>query len=156
MKDGYNITCKFSSNVLLDKGRGPKICKKGVFLLFNFSGIYISLGNVRVCSANWIVYQVGQSLVTLECCCMEALQYGSVSASLLSRPRPCSGIIDTPSAQCSIFSCCPFVRFPISLLGFQSLVISCFQVAIWLKYRQSDVNSQHNQQIIAMVSCIWL
>ena len=30
-------------------------------------------------------------------------------------------------------------------LNFQRLVISCFQVAIWLKYRQSDVNPQYNQ-----------
>ena len=30
-------------------------------------------------------------------------------------------------------------------LNFQRLVISCFQVAIWLKYRWSDVNPQYNQ-----------
>ena len=30
-------------------------------------------------------------------------------------------------------------------LNFHRLVISCFQVAIWLKYRWSDVNPQHNQ-----------
>ena len=31
-------------------------------------------------------------------------------------------------------------------LNFQRLVISCFQVAIWRKYRSSDVNPQYNQQ----------
>ena len=30
-------------------------------------------------------------------------------------------------------------------LNFQRLVISCFQVAIWLKYQWSDVNPQYNQ-----------
>ena len=30
-------------------------------------------------------------------------------------------------------------------LNFQRLVISCFQVTIWLKYRWSDVNPQYNQ-----------
>ena len=30
-------------------------------------------------------------------------------------------------------------------LNFQRLVISCFQVSIWLKYRWSDVNPQYNQ-----------
>ena len=30
-------------------------------------------------------------------------------------------------------------------LNFPRLVISCFQVAIWLKYRCSDVNPQYNQ-----------
>ena len=42
------------------------------------------------------------------------------------------------------------VRFPVSVLRFQRLVIS-FQVAIWLKYRWSDVNPQNkttNQQKI--------
>ena len=29
--------------------------------------------------------------------------------------------------------------------NFQRFVISCFQVAIWLKYRWSDVNPQYNQ-----------
>ena len=38
------------------------------------------------------------------------------------------------------------VRFPASPLEFPRLVISCFQVAIWLKYRWSDVNPQYNQQ----------
>ena len=37
------------------------------------------------------------------------------------------------------------VRFPTSPLEFQGLVISCFQVATWLKYHWSDVNSQYNQ-----------
>ena len=32
-------------------------------------------------------------------------------------------------------------------LNFQRLVISCFQVAIWLKYHWSDVNPQYNQPI---------
>ena len=30
-------------------------------------------------------------------------------------------------------------------LNFQRLVISCFQIAIWLKYHWSDVNPQYNQ-----------
>ena len=30
-------------------------------------------------------------------------------------------------------------------LNFQRFVIYCFQVAIWLKYRWSDVNPQYNQ-----------
>ena len=38
------------------------------------------------------------------------------------------------------------VRFPFSPLRFQRLVISCFQVAIWLKYRLSDINPQINHQ----------
>ena len=33
-------------------------------------------------------------------------------------------------------------------LNFQRLVISCFQVATWLKYRWSDVNPQYNQPTI--------
>ena len=37
------------------------------------------------------------------------------------------------------------VRFPVSTLRFQRLVISCFQVTIWLKYRGSDVNLQNTQ-----------
>ena len=40
-------------------------------------------------------------------------------------------------------TCIP--RFPASPLEWQRLVISCFQVAIWLKYRWSGVNPQYNQ-----------
>ena len=34
------------------------------------------------------------------------------------------------------------IRFPVSPLEFQRLVISCFQVTIWLTYRWRDVNPQ--------------
>ena len=37
------------------------------------------------------------------------------------------------------------VRFPVSPLRFHRLVISYFQVAIWMKYRWSDANPQNNQ-----------
>ena len=47
---------------------------------------------------------------------------------------------------------------PLSPLRFQRLVISCFQVAIWLKYRWSDVNPQNNQQPIrsSLVTRSWI
>ena len=38
----------------------------------------------------------------------------------------------------------------VSQLEFQRLVISCFQVAIWLKYRWSDINPEYNQPTISM------
>ena len=37
-------------------------------------------------------------------------------------------------------------------LNFQRLVISCFQVAIWLKNRWSDVNPQYNQPLQRFLS----
>ena len=37
-------------------------------------------------------------------------------------------------------------------LKFERLVISCFQVAIWLKYCWSDVNPQYNQQPTILIS----
>ena len=39
----------------------------------------------------------------------------------------------------------PGIRFSISPLRFQRFAISCFQVTIWLKYHQSDVNTQNNK-----------
>ena len=39
----------------------------------------------------------------------------------------------------------PGFRFPVSPLLFHRLVISFFQVAIWLKNRSSGVNTQNNQ-----------
>ena len=46
------------------------------------------------------------------------------------------------------------IRFPASPLEFQRLLISRFQVAIWLKYRLSDLNPQYNQPTITINVCL--